>query len=160
MLWPHSREVSPIEREHHLGLEPFGKGDDRCIGSAEGKFGVAFDQLSDSNPVVGGRSLDIDVAETAKKPRLDPRAKAAAHEVCRFRDDEGWNHQAEVGTTESRDRPGMVEVVGVDGRIERARVNDREHVPTQPESFPRHARYGGARSRRAPQTAGREPPRV
>ena len=52
MLWPHSREVSPVEREHHLGIESLGKGDDRRIGSAEGKVGVAFDQLSDSNAVV------------------------------------------------------------------------------------------------------------
>ena len=36
---------------------------------------------------------------------------------------------------------GAVDVLGVDGRIERARVNDCEHAPlTSQKSFPPHAR--------------------
>ena len=72
MLRAHRREVSSVEREDHLGLQSLGEGDNGRIGSAEGKVRVAFDQLSDSNPVVPVGGFDR-VFSTGWRVRSGPR---------------------------------------------------------------------------------------
>jgi hypothetical protein len=55
-------EVAVVEGGQLGGAEAFSDGDEAGVGAAEGKVGVAVDELGDSGPVVGGEGLDGDLA--------------------------------------------------------------------------------------------------
>ena len=40
--------MAPIEREHQVGSEPLGEGDDGGVGASEGKICIASNELRDA----------------------------------------------------------------------------------------------------------------
>ena len=62
--------------------------DDRSVGAAEQKVGVAPDEIRDPRPILSCGLLDLQVVETAEKARLDLRPEPTSDQVRRLRDNE------------------------------------------------------------------------
>ena len=66
------REVPPIEGGDAIDAEALGDGDDRCVGTAEAKVGIALDEVGHTSDVSVGQLGQLQ----ATRPILTRRARA------------------------------------------------------------------------------------
>jgi hypothetical protein len=77
-------EVPFVQRDDGFRIQPLGECDHRCIGAAQRKVAVLFDEVGDSRRIVR-RLFDAHSCEALQKLRLDigPHARAWSRLVQR-----------------------------------------------------------------------------
>ena len=106
------REVPPIEGGDAMDAEALGDGDDRRVGTAEAKVGIALGEVSHTSDVSVGQlgQLQATRPEVAQEPDLGVRAASLAEEVTDLRD-HGGRHQSRF--IKGLEEPRRAVVVGV-----------------------------------------------
>jgi hypothetical protein len=150
---PDRSEVPAVEGDHDLSVEPLGESHDRGIGTAEREIAIALHEVADPRPILWRGCLDFEPLESSKERRFDGRTEPLADHVRHLRYDERRNDELEIGASQRVETTRMVVVVGVDHRVERPGVNDRDQESTRRRGSPRNReRSSRGRCGRAPRT--------
>ena len=126
----HRPEVALVEGDHQVGSESLGQGNDRRIGPADREIGVLLDEVGDPRPVSGGWRVHVEVTKAAQERSLGTRPKTTAEQVRRLRDNEGRDHEVQIGPFEDIRRPLVLRLRSVRGGDKWSRVNDGQQDPS------------------------------
>ena len=112
MDWANDCEVPPIEGGDAMDAEAFGDGDDRRVGTAEAKVGIALGEVGHMSDVSLGQlgQLQATRPEVAQEPDLGVRATSLAEEVTDFGDHGGCDQSR---FDEGLEQPRRTAVIGV-----------------------------------------------
>lgn len=107
--------------------EAFGGGDDRGIYGAERQVVVLSDEFDHAERVCRMERLQYEgaAAEVAKEARLCLPAESRREQVRDFGDDQGGDDERPGVSLQQFKAGGVVRVVGVDVRVERAGIDDQ-----------------------------------
>ena len=75
----------------------------------------------------GAGASTVERRESSQEVRRDAWAQPSLDEVDRLRRRERWNDELQVGPTKHGERGRMIGIGDVGGRVQRPRVNDRDH---------------------------------
>ena len=105
-------EVPPIEGGDAMDAEALGDGDDRRVGTAEAKVGIALGEVGHTSDVSVGQlgRLQATRPEVAQEPDLGVRAAPLAEEVTNLSDHSGRDQSRFIKRLKE---PGRAVVVGV-----------------------------------------------
>jgi hypothetical protein len=123
----HDAEVPPVDGRDIADAEAFGSDDDRGVYGPERQVVVLRDKLDHAEWVcwVEGLKDEGTTAEVAEEAGLGLPAQSRSEQVCNLRNHEGGNDERPRVGFQQLEAGGMVRVVGVDVRVERAGVDDQ-----------------------------------
>ena len=127
MAGPDDAEVPSVDGRDIGDAEAFGGGDDRGVYGAERQVVVPRDELDHAERVcrVDGLKYEGAAAEVAEEAGLCLPAEARRQQVRDFGDDEGGDDERPGVRLQQFEAGGVVRVVGIDVRVERAGVDDQ-----------------------------------
>ncbi len=128
--------MPPVKRHDEIRSSPIGKHGDRGVRAPEWKVTVAFHEVGDCGPVVYCRRFHFKRAEAPKESAFNLSTEAAPNQVCYFSHNEPRHEKVKIRALEYFEAPSVVFVVGINDRIKRAGVNDRDHGPTRHRGSP------------------------
>ena len=126
-------EVPPIEGGEAMDAEALGDGDDRRVGTAEAKVGIALGEVGHTSDVSVGQlgQLQATRPEVAQEPDLGVRAAPLAEELTNL-GDHGGRDQSRFGEgLEQARRAVMVSVCRPGGGDEQVAV-EKDHSWPKP----------------------------
>lgn len=123
----HHAEVPPVDCRNLRLTEAFGCCDDGGIDGAERQVVVLRDQLDHPESVSGVHWFECEsaVGEVTQKAGFGLPAEPRAEQIGDLGDDERGNDQRTRMRLEQFEARGMMRIIGVDVRIERAGVDDQ-----------------------------------
>ena len=127
------REVPSIEGGDAIDAEAFGDGDDRRVGTAEAKVGIALGEVGHTRDVSLGQlgQLQATRPEVAQEPDLGVRPTSLAEEVTDFGDHGGRDQSQFIKRLEEPRRAVVVGVCGPGGGDEHVGV-EKDHSWPKP----------------------------
>ena len=125
------REVPPIEGGDAMDAEALGDGDDRRVGTAEAKVGIALGEVGHTSDVSVGQlgQLQATRPEVAQEPDLGVRATPLAEEVTDLGDHGGRDQSQFIKRLEEPRRAVVVGVCGPGGGDEDVGVEEDHSWP-------------------------------
>jgi hypothetical protein len=145
------REVPPIEGGDAMDAEAFDDRDDRRVGTAEAKVGIALGEVGHASDVSVGQLGQPQATrpEVAKEADLGVRATPLAQELTRLGDHGGRDQSRFIKGLEELRRAVVVDVCGPGGGHEDVGVEE-DHSCRSPAGGSRPSGWRGRRDPRAP----------
>lgn len=119
-------EMTMVERNDRVRIEPFRKTDYRGVGTAEGKVAIATDELRDAGPFRRAGGADIKLFQTLQKARFEFRALPATQEVTDLRNSHRRNCQGVRRLSQGRPAVSVIGIGSIRCREQRAAIHDRD----------------------------------